>query len=349
MSQQNVQISFCLPVYNVKEYIRECIRSIYEQNLSSFEIICVDDGSSDGSCEELEKIAKIHPEMTVLHNESNRGIGYTRNKAIKHSTGKYIWFVDADDMLVPDTAGLYYDVAEKTQADAVLGRAVSFSESMAVPPTVVGSDDYKIVDFSDPDHFYSTGSRGYVCFGVWAGIFRRKFLTENDLFFYEDIRALEEFMFYVEFGIKASRVISIDHYGYYYRLRADSVSHEKASLKNVPEAAKTVLCILEDLCRTHSAYAYSILVNMAKIERYAEICLIRLSDTGYVRQTLKLFQKQGFYPHRTDLPAYMLKPQGHGRIIRAVIYRALRIKPFFWTMHYAYKLCRFLKQRMHKA
>ena len=345
MSQQNVQISFCLPVYNVKEYIGECIRSIYEQNLSSFEIICVDDGSTDGSREELERIAENHREMIILRNESNKGIGYARNRALKRSAGKYIWFVDADDMLVPNTAGLYIDIAEQTQADAVLGKCISFSESTTVLPAASGSDHYRIVDFSDPDQFYSVGRSGIVCFGVWVGLFNRAFLVENGVFFREEIRALEEFTFYVEFGVKARRVASVDHYGYYYRLRAASASHGGADLMNVPEAAKTVLRIMESLCLTHSAYAYSIRVNMAKMERYVETCLARSQDTRYVRETLKYFKERGYYPHSIGLPAYMLKAGGRGGVKHAAMVWALRIEPFFWMIHYACKLRRFLKCR----
>ncbi len=124
-----VQISFCIPVYNVKDYIGACIHSIYAQNLLYFEIICVDDCSTDGSLEELKRIAENHQEITVLSNASNRGIGYTRNRAIQNSTGKYLWFVDADDMLVPDTAGLYYEIAEKTRADVVLGKCICIPKS----------------------------------------------------------------------------------------------------------------------------------------------------------------------------------------------------------------------------
>ena len=282
-----VQISFCLPVYNVKEYIEACIRSIYEQKLTSFEIICVDDCSTDGSREELERIAEMHHEIVVLYNDSNRGIGYSRNKAIRHSAGKYIWFVDADDMLVPNTVGLYLDIAEKTSADAVLGKCISFSGSAEALPPAVGTDRCEMVDFTDPDQYYSIGRTGYPCFGVWVGIFRRSFLLENEVFFRENIRALEEFTFYVEFGVKAKRVASVDHFGYYYRIRTDSVSHSRDSLKIVPEAAKTVLPFLESLCMTYPAYERSIRVNMTKIVKYVEYCLVRSRDTQYTRKTLK--------------------------------------------------------------
>lgn len=259
-----------------------------------------------------------------------------------------IWFADADDLLVPDTAALYLDIAEKTRSDIVLGKCISFSESSEVLPTAVGTDHYKIVDFSDPDQFYSTEKSGAVCFGVWVGIFRRDFLIENDVFFREEIRALEEFMFYVEAGVKARRVASVDHYGYYYRLRTTSASHEKACLKNVPEAGKTVLPIMEDLCSAHSEYAHSIQVSMSKIERYAERCLVR-SDTAYIRQTLSFYRRKSFYPHRVDLHAYMLKTRENGGIKRAVINWALRIEPLFWIMHYAYKLRQLLKRREKEA
>ena len=156
-------------------------------------------------------------------------------------------------------------------------------------------------------------------------------------------------MFYVESGIKARRVASVDHYGYYYRLRTGSASHEEACLRNVPEAGKTVLCILKDLCAAHPAYAYSIQVSMTCIERYAERCLVRSPDTAKVRQTLSFYRQKGFYPHRADLPAKMLKTRKTIGIKHAVINWAVRIEPFFWMMYYAYKLYRLLKRRRNEA
>ena len=347
--RKDVQISFCLPVYNVREYLDACIRSIYEQNIADFEIICVDDASTDGSREELERIAENHREILVLHNESNLGIGYARNRAIKNCAGKYIWFVDADDMLVPDTAGLYLDIAEKTGADAVLGKCIVLSDPENALPSFSGSDSFKTVDFSDPDQFYGVATSGRVCFGVWTGLFRRAFLLENDVFFHEEIEALEEYTFYVEFGVKLPRVVSVDHYGYYYRLRASSASHESAKLRKVPEAAKTVLYIMEKLLVSYPRYEYTIRANMARIERSTETCLVRFSDTDYVKKTLRYFKEKGFYPHSSSLAAYMMKPQGRCRMLRTVFYRALRIEPFFWTIHYVLKIFRFFRRRGNRT
>lgn len=342
MMRQDVQISFCLPVYNVKEYLDACIRSIYRQNLSGFEIICVDDGSTDGSGEELERIAALHQEIVVLHNGSNRGIGYSRNEAIQKSVGKYLWFVDADDMLAPDTANLYLDVAEKTDADVVLGRCVGFSQSDESLPHDTGTDHYEAVSFSDPDRFYSRSARGYVCFGVWAGIFRRAFLAENGLFFREDIRSLEECTFYAQFGVKAKRVVSVDHFGYYYRHRNDSVSHGEKRLFYVAEAAKTVLGLMEELRLSHPDFDESLRILMTRIERNTEYCLVRIPDAAYVRETLRLLKEKGFYPHGVGSKAYMLRDQNAKlRVLR----RALRMEPFFWMIHACYRLRRFLGKR----
>ncbi len=342
---RDVGISFCIPVYNVKAYLEACIESIYAQGISNFEIICVDDCSTDGSREELERIAENRREIVVLRNDANSGIGYSRNRAIRRSAGKYIWFVDADDMLVPNSAGLYLDIAEKTGADAVLGKCMGFTDSTEALPAFTGSDSCKMVDFSDPDQYYSIGRTGYPCFGVWVGIFRRAFLMENEVYFHEEIRALEEFTFYVEFGVKAKRVASVDHYGYYYRVRPASASHGKESLKNVPEAAKTVLPAMKRLCERYPAYERSIRVNMAKITKYAEYCLAHSPDTQYVRATLGFLKEQGFYPHSLGDSAYLLRD---GSRRKWILSRAWRIEPCFWAIHYACKFRGFLRKQRWK-
>ena len=77
-----MRISFCIPVYNAKSYLASCIESIYAQNIDQFEIICVDDCSTDGSFELLNDLCAKYPELVVKRNETNRGISYARNLAL---------------------------------------------------------------------------------------------------------------------------------------------------------------------------------------------------------------------------------------------------------------------------
>lgn len=84
-----------------------------------YEILCFDDSSTDDSYERLEKLSKTNDKIKVLKNDKNYGLSYTRNRLIKEATGKYIWFVDPDD-IVRNVVSVFYNEAEKMQCLAII-------------------------------------------------------------------------------------------------------------------------------------------------------------------------------------------------------------------------------------
>lgn len=94
-----LKYSFMIPVYNKLDCLKKYLSSVVNQNIVDYEIIVVDDFSTDGSYECLKKIEKICNKLKVYRNEKNMGIGYTRNKLVSHSNGKYLIFVDPDDYI----------------------------------------------------------------------------------------------------------------------------------------------------------------------------------------------------------------------------------------------------------
>ncbi len=298
----SMTISFCIPVYNVKEYLRPCIESIYAQKITDFEIICIDDCSTDGSYELLLDLTAIYPELVVKRNETNRGISCSRNLALKMSRGKYVWFVDADDMLVPDTAALYLSIAEKESANAVLGSLIGFQDG-SLPEYKKGTDRYHRVSFSNMDDFYPKRPSGYPCFGVWLGIFNKSFLLTNNIRFRENLSVYEDYTFYFEFGMASNNVIRVDHYGYYYRVRENSASHlaRNIMMKRGFECSKQVLAVYEDYrdrCTPQLQDTYDLHVFMMK--RLSIRCLSRIDDNNYVKEGLQYLKKEGMYPFEYD-------------------------------------------------
>ena len=90
-------ISVIVPVYNVEDYLHVCINSILNQTYQDFEIICIDDASTDSSLEILEYFSLKDSRVKVLKNDSNKGPGYSRNRGLDVAKGKYVSFLDADD------------------------------------------------------------------------------------------------------------------------------------------------------------------------------------------------------------------------------------------------------------
>ena len=276
-------ISFCIPAYNVREYLTSCIESVYTQNLTQFEIICVDDCSTDGSCELLHDLSAKYPELVVKRNETNMGIS-------------------SYDMLVPDTVKTYLSIAEKESADAVLGKVIGFHDG-SLPEYKNGTDKYHPVSFSNMDDFYPKRSSGYPCFGVWLGIFNRSFLLTNNIRFRENLSVYEDYTFYFEFGMASKRVIRVDHYGYYYRIRENSASHMDRNklMKRGFECSKQVLAIYEDYrdrCTPELQETYDLHVFIMK--RLSIRCLSRIDDNNFVKEGLQYLKKEGIYPFKYD-------------------------------------------------
>ena len=95
---KKIKVSIIIPVYNVEKYLEECVNSILNQKIKNYEIILVDDGSTDSSGEICDKMSANNQEITVIH-QKNQGLSEARNSGIKKATGEYLMFVDSDDFI----------------------------------------------------------------------------------------------------------------------------------------------------------------------------------------------------------------------------------------------------------
>lgn len=116
---KKINISIIIPVYNIEKYLKCCLNSILEQTFQEFEVICVDDGSTDHSLEILEEYKKKDKRIRIFTQE-NKYAGVARNNGLKHAKGEYVLFLDADDFLEKDTLRLLFSTAEKATADIVV-------------------------------------------------------------------------------------------------------------------------------------------------------------------------------------------------------------------------------------
>ena len=114
-----VKVSVIIPVYNVEDYLTECLDSIINQTFSDIEIICVNDGSTDNSLSILESYKKSDNRIKVFSQE-NAGQGAARNKGVENSCGVYVCFVDADDYIPHDAIEKYCKNIEKNNSDVVI-------------------------------------------------------------------------------------------------------------------------------------------------------------------------------------------------------------------------------------
>ena len=115
----SIDVSVILPAWNVSPYLRQCLDSIVSQTLTNIEIICVDDGSTDGTLDILREYAEKDSRILVIHQE-NQGAGAARNNAMRYAKGKYLSFLDSDDFFEPDMLEKSWEAAERNNADIVV-------------------------------------------------------------------------------------------------------------------------------------------------------------------------------------------------------------------------------------
>ena len=121
-------ISVIIPVYNVEEYLRECVDSVLKQTYEAFEVILVDDGSTEGSGDICDEYVEMDTRVQVIH-QKNQGLSGARNTGFASANGKYVYFLDSDDWILPETLEELEDKAEKEEAEVVFFDANSFADN----------------------------------------------------------------------------------------------------------------------------------------------------------------------------------------------------------------------------
>lgn len=114
------KVSIIIPVYEVENYLEECLDSVFSQDFQDFEVIAINDASPDRSRDILRRYKRNEPRLKVIHRKKNGGLGAARNNGLDAATGEYVLFLDSDDALFPAALAPLVERAETTQAEVVL-------------------------------------------------------------------------------------------------------------------------------------------------------------------------------------------------------------------------------------
>lgn len=164
-----MEISVIVPIYNKEEYLDSCFTSLFAQDFPSFEVVAVDDGSTDGSGWVCDRWAEKEQRLRVVHVE-NGGVTAARRRGVEASRGRYVVFVDADDELLPVALHTLHDTIVRTGADEVIARYRS-QEGVESPVVFRG-----FVETGRPIWYIITGKNRFPV--LWACIFRRELLAD---------------------------------------------------------------------------------------------------------------------------------------------------------------------------
>lgn len=234
------KVSIVIPVYNAEKSIERCLDSIIEQSFSDFELILVNDGSTDSSLKILEEYAEKDERIKFITQE-NAGPSTARNTGIDNATGKYVYFVDADDYIVKDAIERFYRAAISSGAELTVcgyyiikdGNTKEF-ESYYEPGVYEESESREIALDLLNNHSYK-----YLRPYIWIRMVRRDVLENPRLRFTDGIRRSEDYLFTTELHFRISKLCLItDQYLYYYVDTENSITN--AYVENYWQMAKRI-------------------------------------------------------------------------------------------------------------
>jgi len=212
-------VSVIVPVYNVERYLSQCIDSILGQTLQDFELLLVDDGSTDRSGKILAEYAEKDDRLRVLR-QDNQYAGAARNNGLRHATGKYLLFLDSDDFFVPNMLELVCQHAEKYQAETVIFGYYKYDN---LTQSVFGKWCPATTElFAAAD---LPGERLMKTFNAypWNKLLLREFVLKNRLWFEETRRCNDTLFNYLAF-VLSKRTVGLSQMLVYYRVNnADSL------------------------------------------------------------------------------------------------------------------------------
>ena len=219
-------ISVIVPLYNVEEYLEECLESIKNQTYSNIEVILVNDGSTDNSQAICERYCQQDPRFHLI-NQANKGLSGARNRGMTESKGELITFVDSDDVLKEDMLEQLIKQVTSDDIDIVECWYTNDQEELAIP----SPENVKIIfQGNAQEALVSLCKDNIVRLNAVAKLFRRQVIVNFPFLeglFYEDV--------YGGMGIlkQIHKMVKIDYTGYYYRMRSGSIMNREFSLKNL--------------------------------------------------------------------------------------------------------------------
>ncbi|MBO5057622.1 MAG: glycosyltransferase [Lachnospiraceae bacterium] len=232
----NVKVSVIIPVYNTEQYLAESIESALDQTLKEIEIIVVDDGSSDDSGRIADAYAALYGNISVIHQE-NQNLGGARNTGLYAAKGRYIQYLDSDDVLRPEALEHLFNFAEKKAADVVTCDAVSFCEETFDTSVMnnytrnkIGIDSEKV--WNGKEFWNTFYKQGGVFNNAYLLFCRKDFLDEHKISFEKGVYYEDN-----EHGLKihllAQRLVYLPEQLYVRRYRTGSIITSPCSMTHL--------------------------------------------------------------------------------------------------------------------
>lgn len=234
--EMDVLVSVVIPVYNVEKYVADCLDSVIAQTLTDIEIICINDCSTDGSRAVVESYLEKDARISLYDNEVNRGLATTRNRGLDRAKGKYVYFLDSDDMIERNALQELYSAAERDDLDAAVFAARFIFEDESMRPKFGSNPAAYKGDYPDV-------MNGQELYKKWMELwdwmpsqpryfYRREFLVDNKIR-YIDGMLHEDETFAFDVLMHAERIRLLKEEYFIRRFRASSIMSSTPTMRNV--------------------------------------------------------------------------------------------------------------------
>lgn len=292
-----MDISVIIPIYNVKDYVLDCLHSVANQTKKNgVECILVDDRGTDNSMEIADKFVSSYNGMIdfrIYHHDKNKGLSAARNSGIREAKGKYLYFLDSDDTIYPNCLNIMFDSAEKYDADLVQG---SYDSDV---PYMEQFSKHSLPLFSDNHPFIKRTLLDYDVNPVMAQnrLVKKNIIMDNNLFFKDGI--IHEDHYWTFFLAKViNRICFIKDKTYYYRQTIGSITNRV----NIEKETLAFRTLITDFC-----------ANIDNLEIGAQkkyiFCLLlsAISSHYYKNNEEKKMLMQSFERHNNLFVNYWVK------------------------------------------
>ncbi|MBI4985082.1 MAG: glycosyltransferase [Rhodocyclales bacterium] len=295
-----VKLSVIVPVYNALSFVANCLDSVLAQGLPNMEILCIDDGSTDGSAAILDDYAARHPALCRVEHRANGGASVARNAGLDACRGQYIAFVDADDWIAPDFLGRLLDLALRHDLDMAHGNGIFHFEGRQADYPIYALDLPPDVMPGREAMRRRLGKRAFLHYPVLQ-VYRRAFVERVGLRFIPG-RLHEDVLWTTQAFLQADSVAYDGQPGYFYRRQP----------RTAPATAEGRDAALRDQIESAAANAVGLSELMATIAGDAELhrlmgwqvvdgalsifhMLPRIAAPGLKRQVYRQLRATGFF------------------------------------------------------
>ena len=269
------KISVIVPVFNCEKFLHKCVNSVLSQTFSDFEIIMINDGSTDKSPAICDEYAKADNRVLVIHKE-NGGVASARNAGIRKAGGQYIAFVDGDDYCYPDCLKTYVENIEAYNADLTIAQWVTERKTYSLKKA-----DGQIEILKRADCFNRMVEFSY---SLWNKFFRHDIIVKNNIHFDETLQHTEDFPFVCEYLQYIDRAVYIHKHVYCYRINPNSITSNPSLEKNL--STLKLIEFLDDIY-SRNAPEYIYICH--------EICRVIYEEVGNsYRMANKKIQKKAY-------------------------------------------------------